>query len=150
VSDTPDDDRAQLIATIIYRGDTEEIEYVYPGEEGAAVSQPHRQRDGLFPPECACGLPWPCPVAERDELRAALAQSEEMLGACVSNCEGQQERAQQAEAALKLVVPAGDAMVRWLERSYNQHAEALKRDWWKATAALRDAPAEQPEAGEQP
>jgi len=43
-------------------------------------SETHRQRDGLFPPECACGLPWPCPVAAQDLMLDDLAALLRALG----------------------------------------------------------------------
>ena len=104
----------------------------------------HRQRDGLFPPECACGLPWPCPVTERDELRAEV----ERLKFIANDRSGEQQyqriekRAEKAEAALReirgIALGLGAAGIAG-------HVDILGI----VEIALHDAaPAEQPEAGE--
>jgi len=165
VSDTPDDDRAQLIATIIYRGDVEEIEYVYPGEEGVAVSETpqevllqeavrleakamtHRERFhwsvmAKEAEEVAKAIR--AVLAERDELRAEV----ERLKFIANDRSGEQQyqriekRAEKAEAALReirgIALGLGAAGIAG-------HVDILGI----VEIALHDAaPAEQPEAGE--
>ena len=127
------------------------------------MSETHRQRDGLFPPECACRLPWPCPearaetwkdctekvVAARDELRAEVARLRREL-LCrddlikdhlakilhlENRVDTEAHRGDKAGAALRYIAQGGYAGASWVAQ------QALDGKW--------QAPAEQPEAGEQ-
>jgi hypothetical protein len=128
----------------------------YPPRQWGTVT--HRQRDGLFPPECACGLPWPCPVAERDELLIHLTAANEVAAKYLSERDELRAEVERLTFLHDLDHKLAD---QW--RSRADKAEAALREWLRLAdhlrlstgshrertrTLLRDAPAEQPEAGE--